>query len=147
MDENIKGVTQKFENDISANIKAKIPGLEGAIAAGNKLTEEIRTQIQQRGREIISSTQLAQVNQIIEVLRDFAFSDAQTKHYLLIDGLDDKWVDDSIKFKLVRALIESLKAFRRIRHLKVIAAVRTDVMERALQETKHVGLQRESMMI
>ena len=92
MDENIKGVTQKFENDIKADLKAKVPGLEGAIAAGNKLTEEIRTEMQSRGREIVSSTQLAKLNRIIEVLRDFAYADNKTMHYLLIDGLDDKWV-------------------------------------------------------
>lgn len=51
--------------------------------------------------------------------------------------------DDSIRYKLIRALIESLKRFRKIRNLKIIVALRTDVLERALMETKDAGYQRE----
>ena len=55
------------------------------------------------------------------------------------------WVDVSIRFKLIRALIESLKSFRRIQNLKVLVALRSDVLERVIQETKDLTFQREKL--
>jgi hypothetical protein len=65
------------------------------------------------------------------------------KFYILIDNLDDRWVDVSVRFRLIRALIESLKAFRRITNLKIIVALRTDILERVVQETRDLTFQRE----
>jgi hypothetical protein len=48
--------------------------------------------------------------------------------HILIDKLDEHWVDVSIRFKLIRSLIESLKSFRRITNLKILVALRSDVL-------------------
>ena len=47
------------------------------------------------------------------------------------------------EFKMIRALINALKQFKRIRNLKIIAALRSDVLERVVQETGDLGFQRE----
>lgn len=52
-------------------------------------------------------------------------------------------MDGTIRFKLIRSLIESLKQFRRIANLKIIVALRSDVLERVVQETGDIGFQRE----
>jgi hypothetical protein len=67
------------------------------------------------------------------------------RYYVLIDKLDENWVDISIRFKLIRALIESLKAFRRLQNLKILVALRSDVLERVVQETRDLTFQREKL--
>lgn len=64
-------------------------------------------------------------------------------HYILVDNLDDRWVDESIKYKLINALIEAVGKFRQIRTLKIIVALRSDVIERSIQENTDSGFQRE----
>src|SRR5260370_35073153 len=61
---------------------------------------------------------------------------AHKQIHILIDKLDEHWVDVSIRFKLIRSLIESLKSFRRISNLKILVALRSDVLERGVQETR-----------
>jgi len=65
------------------------------------------------------------------------------RYYILIDKLDEKWVDDGIRFDLIRALVECLRTFDKITNLKIVVAIREDVLERVIQETQHVGFQRE----
>lgn len=43
------------------------------------------------------------------MLSDQAKDDYGEKYFILIDRLDERWADVSIRFKLIRALIESLK--------------------------------------
>ena len=69
--------------------------------------------------------------------------DAMKHFYILIDNLDERWADTTVRFRLIRALIESLKAFRRISNLKIIVALRSDILERVVQETRDLTFQRE----
>jgi hypothetical protein len=69
--------------------------------------------------------------------------DRQKIYYPLIDRLDERWVDTTIRFRLIRALIDSLRAFRRITNLKIVVALRTDIVERVMQEEKDISFQRE----
>jgi hypothetical protein len=64
-------------------------------------------------------------------------------YYILIDKLDENWVDSSLRFQMIRALLECLKSIRKIHNLKVIVALRSDVRERVMQETSDVTFQRE----
>src|SRR5882757_7906611 len=57
-------------------------------------------------------TELANV---IEMLANIDHEGQQKTYYILIDRLDENWVDVSLRFKLIRGLVESLKAFRKIR--------------------------------
>jgi len=79
------------------------------------------------------------------MLANIEHLEQQKEYYILIDRLDENWVDVSIRFKLIRGLVESLKAFRKIRDLKVLVAVRSDVLERVVQETKDLSFQREKL--
>jgi hypothetical protein len=69
--------------------------------------------------------------------------DEQKKFYILIDKLDERWVDASVRFRLIRSLLETLKTFRRIQNLKIIVSLRIDVLEKVLQETRDITFQRE----
>jgi len=64
-------------------------------------------------------------------------------YYILIDRLDEKWVDDSVRYQLIKALIECLKSMRKIRDLKIIVSIREDVLEKVIQNNDDPGFQRE----
>lgn len=71
------------------------------------------------------------------MLADRAFDEQkkyeQKKFYILIDKLDERWVDASVRFRLIRSLLETLKTFRKIQNLKIIVSLRIDVLEKVLQ--------------
>lgn len=92
---------------------------------------------------MVNADQLAQLSNLIDVLSGEGSDFSQDKYYILIDRLDENWVDDNLRFRLIRALVESLKGFRKINNLKIVVALRFDVIERALQEGKSLGFQRE----
>ena len=69
--------------------------------------------------------------------------DQMKEFYILVDRLDERWVDDSIRFRMIKALMETLKSFRKIRNLKILVALRQDVLERVVQETNDISFQRE----
>ena len=79
-----------------------------------QLGVEKKSELVARSKKIINSEQLAELTRVIEVLAEQAQDDRMNTYYILIDKLDEKWVDDGIRFRLIRALIESLKVFRRI---------------------------------
>ena len=143
IDENIKEITQKFEAELRGSLSAKAMLVEGQIVGSGKLSEEIKKEIKDRGTEVVNRIQMAKLTEIIDMLAEYGFDDPLQRYFLLIDGIDNKWADDTLRYKLIRGLIETLKRFRKIRNLKILIALRTDVLERALMETKDAGFQRE----
>ena len=146
MDENIKELTEKLDDGIKAEFGADVNAFKTNFGYTNTLSSERKSEIVTRSRNIIRPDQLAMLSQVIDLLAE-QVGDSQNKFYIMMDKLDERWVDESIRFKLVRALMETLKTFRRIANLKIIVALRTDVLERVVQETRDVTFQRESTRI
>ena len=39
-------------------------------------------------------------------------------YFIVIDELDEAWADDSIRYNLIHALIETIRDFQKVRHVK-----------------------------
>jgi hypothetical protein len=52
-------------------------------------------------------------------------------------------VEDGLRYKLIRALIETIKKFRNIAPVKIVITLRTDLLDRVLDKTRDSGFQRE----
>ena len=143
MDENIVTLTERIENQAKAefggDVFKKFQMNAGYI---NSLGKERKAQYQNRAKNVVNFAQLKDLNRVLELLAEYD-NNSRKKSYILIDKIDERWVDESIRFDLIRALIESLKAFRRVKCMKIIVALRTDVLERVRDETKDVGFQSE----
>ena len=109
--------------------------------ASAKLAEEQKASMAQRAQEVVNSVQIAELSRVIDLLADHAFNDKKSEYFLIIDDLDEKWVDEAIRFKLIRALIETIRVFRKIPSLKIIVALRADILERVYNETRDLGFQ------
>jgi hypothetical protein len=144
MDQNIKELTEKVENAVKLELGVEIEKFKAGGQYDKRLSTDKKSEFVSRVRKIINSDQLAELAGVIDMLKDFD-GDSMLEYYILIDKLDENWVDVSIRFKLIRALIESLKAFRKIQNLKILVALRSDVLERVVQETKDLTFQREKL--
>lgn len=143
MDKNIEVVTEKYENQLRAVLGSEIRKFVARGQYNKQLSTEKKEELVSRTKKIISSTQLVDLNNVIEMLAEQSSGEAMNKHYIIIDKLDERWVDDAVRFRIIRSLIESLKTFRKIRNLKVLVAMRSDILERVVQETRDLGFQRE----
>lgn len=141
MDENLKTITSAFEENIEAEIGVDISKFKSRAGYGRNLSRENKQEYIARAKKIINSEQLRELSAVIDLISSDEASGFPT--FLLIDRLDTRWVDEQIKYKLINALVESVHKFRPIRSLKIIVALRTDVIEKSMQENEDTGFQRE----
>lgn len=139
----VKELTDKLETELSA--AAKLSGLpaEFAVKGAETLSSEVKSQVAYNGQAVVNKVQIRELNRLIELLSDYAFSDPQQKYYLLIDRLDVNWVDDRVRYKLIRALIETIRNLKKFTTVKIIIALRNDLLWRVFDKTKDAGFQRE----
>ncbi|HAS0717126.1 TPA: DNA repair protein, partial [Enterobacter hormaechei subsp. steigerwaltii] len=112
----------KLENDTKAKIGAALHGIELNAEAAKRISEEDKHEIKKRASEVVSGMQIQKLNEVLDMLAEHSFSDLQKKHYIVIDQLDENWAENNTRYKFIRALIEEIKVFRRIKNVKIIAA-------------------------
>jgi hypothetical protein len=62
---------------------------------------------------------------------------------MTIDELDEEWVEDRTKYRLIKALIDTVRSFRKVRNVKIILALRYDLLDKVLHSTTDPGFQEE----
>lgn len=142
-DESAREIAETLEGKVNAELGGEIKKFKGNAGYARTLTKEKRASIKQRAKKFIDSKLLAEQAKVLDLLKEYDKSKKSARYYILIDGLDDDWVDESIRYQLIRALIESQKAYGKIRNLKLIVTIRADIFERVLQETDTPGSQRD----
>lgn len=144
-EERIKEITRKVETDLKASIDANILDFMKLGAEGTRqLSEEQRREITQHGQEVIHKTQLSKLSQLFNALDEEILTDPKKRYYIVVDRLDEEWVDDSIRYRLIRALIETMRELNsKIRYAKVIIALRSDLLDLVLKATTDSGFQDE----
>lgn len=139
----VKEFTTKLEKTLSAAIDAKKHGITLNAAGARVLTNEAKAEVLHKAQAIVNENQVRELGEIIDLLADEIFTDPKNRFYLVIDRLDDSWVDDRIRFKLIRALIETVRAFQRVRSVKAIVALREDLLRTVFEKTRDAGFQEE----
>ncbi len=146
-DERIAEITTTIERELSSQIGSDLSGIMSAGAKGrSQISEQQRAEIKKRGQEVVSKVKIRELDQIIRMLDEDILTDDQHPYYVLIDGLDEDWVEDRLRYKLIKALLEAARDFCRIKNAKVIVAIRRDLMERVFRSTRHDGQQEEKYM-
>ncbi len=139
----VKEVTEKLESDINSKIGAELSKLKTSIEAQNSFAVETKSEVLHKAQKVIDQIQIAELNEVVQILTDEYFNDCLPRHFVVIDKLDEDWVDDKLRFKLIKALIENARDFSRVPGLKVIIALRQDLLERVIRLTREVGFQEE----
>jgi hypothetical protein len=142
----VKEITQKVEEDLRQSLKATLGtdifGAGGEQSKAMKLTEQQRTEVINRGQEIVSKTQVRDLHQVFSLL-DKVLSDKQKPYSIVIDGLDANWVEERLRYKLIMGLIMTAREFIPVNHAKIVIALRRDLIERVFRRTRESGFQEE----
>lgn len=142
-DEHLKEITSKLESDTKASIGSKYSGVHLSVEGVEKLSDQQRTEVKQRASQVVSGLQVKKLNEVLDLLAQHSFSDNQKKFYIFIDQLDEDWANTDTRCRFIRALIEEIKCFRRVRTVKIIAALRKDLLDLVFDKTRDSGFQEE----
>lgn len=138
----IKEITNELERQVKGSLGAKYSGAGLSAEGLKKLNEQEKIEVKQRAQTVINAVQVRQLTDIIELLDD-VLSDRQKRYFIVIDRLDEDWVDDKLRYKLIHALIQCVRDFRKVRHAKIVVAVRLDLLERVFRLVSTSGYQEE----
>ncbi len=139
----IKEITRKMEDELTASVHGKISIVELGVGSASKLSAEEKVEVVQRGKSVINSIQMRELTDVLIFLNEDVFSDEKQKFYICIDRLDENWVDEGFRYLLIRSLIETIRDFLQVRNIKIVAALRTDLIERVFRFTRDSGFQEE----
>lgn len=135
-------VESKLESQVRATLGTKAAAIDGSAAAGEKITEFERAELHKRGQEIISQAQVQDLHRVLKLL-DTVLADKQRSFYLIVDQLDENWVEERLRYKLIMALLQTAREFHEVRHAKVIVALRRDLIDRVFRLARDSGFQEE----
>jgi hypothetical protein len=139
----IHEVTRKLEEDMRASLGAKASLLVGSSSAGKKYSLEERQELVHRAQAVVNEVQISKLNQVIKILAEDIFDDPQKNFYICIDRLDENWVGENLRYRLIKALLEAIKDLRIVRSAKIIIALRRDLLDRVFRQARGSGFQEE----
>ena len=143
----IQEVTTKLEKDLKSSIEGEISHV-GKLSAGTakSLSEEKKANIIQRAQEVVNSVQIRELTTVMELLDEILSVNSQQHYIITIDKLDEDWIEDQFRFRLIRALIETSVDFHtNIKNVKIIIALRSDLLDRVFRYTRDSGFQEEKI--
>jgi len=131
-DERVREITDKFTSrlgvDGSANVGAGPAGASFGATAGSEESVESRRELADRFQRIVNDTQLAKLNKMLSILNEEMLDEAHFT-YVVIDDLDRDWVDERVANDLVRCLFRTVLDMQRVQNLKVMVALRTNILQ------------------
>jgi hypothetical protein len=152
VDERIKTINARFEKQLGnaegsiavgvgpVNVKLDHKGGEGE-SHSIETVSEIRHQYQ----AIVNSTQLPRLKEMINLLGDEILSNERDFVYVVIDDLDKNWVDDDFAVILIRCLFDAVISMQHVANLKILVALRTNILNQLNFEGQRRGRQQEKV--
>ncbi|MDE0332377.1 MAG: hypothetical protein OXL41_10965 [Nitrospinae bacterium] len=116
----IKEITTKLEKEIESSLGLKATELNLSINPSKKVAEEQKQEIIQRAQTIINKVQIRELSDVIKLIDEEVLTDPQKKYYIIIDRLDEDWVEDRVRYRLIRSLIDTIRDFNLISNAKII---------------------------
>lgn len=139
----VQEFTNKLESELSADANVDLKMIKLGAKGALKLSENERAEVVTHGQRIVNKVQIKDLHNLINLLQEDIFDDRREPFYIVIDRLDESWVDDRIRYKLIRALIDAIRSFRQVRNVKVLIALRTDLLFSVLYKDMQPGFQTE----
>ena len=141
--ERIKELVENFEDQLKVGVNLTGLGVPIDASGSTKIDVTKRTEITEQATKVINTIQIKKLSTVMDLMAQNIFTDDQKKYYIVIDQLDDSWVEDGLRYKLIRALIETIKDFKKVQNVKIIISMRTDLLERVYSTTRDSGFQEE----
>jgi hypothetical protein len=90
-------------------------------------------------QRIVNEAQVPRLNEMVTILSDDILDSDQHFTYLIIDDLDKQWVEEELSNTLVRCLLETVMELQKVKHLKVLVALRTNIFDQLGYEKQITG--------
>lgn len=142
-EEQLREVVSKVSKDLKVGVGAELNGVDVNLNGAKSLTEERKIQIVNKANRVVSQIQISKLSKILDLLEEKVFIDGQKQYYLLIDKLDEDWAETNTRYRFIRALIEEIKTFRKIKNIKIIIALRKDLLSIVFDKTRGSGFQED----
>lgn len=139
----IKEVTEKLESNLKTQLGADLDILRLSAEGATREELQTRAEIVHKAQRVINDIQVKALSDVLKLLADDVFEDPQENYFVVIDKLDEGWIDDALRYRLIRALIETVRAFRTIPAVKIVVALRQDLIESVFDKTRDAGFQEE----
>lgn len=148
----VKEVTSTLEHNLTKSLEG-----EGSLAIGQigshlrlsalqakSLSEQEKTEVIHRGQQVVNNVQMRKLSEVIRALENDILADKGKRYYITIDRLDENWVDDTLRYNLIRALIDTIREFNyRLTNVKILVALREDLIDRVFRYSRAPGYQEE----
>jgi hypothetical protein len=142
-DEHIKEIVEKFTEQAGSTLKAKFPNLDISADAIDSYSSEVKTGLKKIAKSVVDTIQMQKLNEVLDLLEEYSFNDEQKHYYILIDKLDEDWAETETRCRFIRALIEETKSMRRLTKVKIITALRRDLLDLVFSKTRDATFQSE----
>lgn len=149
----IKEEAETLESNVSNRIKGTLGagiietlllGAELSRESNSRLTREERAQIAQLGQQVVDQLQMRQLSSVVELLVNEIERDQQKRYFITIDQLDENWTHNVLRYRLIKALIETIRYFNgKSSQIKIVCAIREDLLDRVFRLTRTQGHQQE----
>lgn len=136
-------LTTKFEDELKAGIQVGPEFLSMGAEGAGRLGREEREEIITRGNAVVNAIQVRELRDVISLLAEKVFNSDRAKYLIVIDKLDEGWARDETRYRLIKALIDEIRSFRALRGVKILAALRQDLLLEVFDNTRESGFQEE----
>lgn len=142
-EERLHELTDKVESSLKGSLGVELLGTQLSAEGARTLSQEQKRQVIDHGLDAVSKVQIRELDNLFSILEENVFNDSRNPYYITIDMLDEDWADDRIKFKLIRALIDVVKRFRSLTNVKIILALRQDLLHKVMYLESSAAFQEE----
>ncbi|QKJ67963.1 ATPase [Deefgea piscis] len=139
----IKEFTTKLEADLKSSLGSEFGGVKFGADAARKMSDEMKAEVVHKAQKVVNQVQIRELMEVIALLSDDVFNDHQKRYFITIDRLDENWVDERLRYKVIRALIETVRVFQKIKSVKIVISIREDLLLRVFEKTRDSGFQEE----
>ena len=140
----LKEVTTTLENSLKGSFNGKIGSFSLGTEGARKLTEQEKSDVISFLQDVaIKSVHVQDLENVENLIEKLVLLDKQQKYYIVIDNLDENWVEESIRYELIKALIDACKTFSSKKNIKVVIALRVDLLDRVYSLSRGAGFQEE----
>lgn len=142
----VREITSKMEDSLADqtgfDLKTRLFKVGASSRAESTLSNEEKIEVVNRGQRVVSEAQVQDLSKVLDLLRG-VLTDRQKYYYLLIDRLDEDWVEEKLRYRLIMALLDSVKEISRVPNIKVLVAIRRDLIDRVFRQVRGTGFQEE----
>lgn len=133
-EESIQTITSGLEKQIGTEL-----GFTDIAYIADNLTESQKYEIQSKASQRLNTDQIKQLKNIITIFKEYFGKNKERKIIVCIDDLDTNWMDEQSKYDLLSALIDAIKQFIEIPNLKIIVAMRADLLTKTIASVRRQG--------